>query len=95
MLTIDVPDSDIKILIACEESQTVCTAFRELGYDAYSCDLQEQSGGYPEWHIISDVSEVLNGGEFQTSDSTVHYAPNGWDLIIAHPPCTYLSNAGA
>ena len=95
MLTVDVQNSDVKILIACEESQTVCTAFRELGYEAYSCDLQEQSGGYPEWHIICDVSDIIDGGEFQTSDGVTHYAPNGWDLIIAHPPCTYLSNAGA
>lgn len=70
----------LKILIACEESQTVCKAFRELGNEAYSCDIQECSGGHPEWHIQGDVLPLLN---------------EKWDLIIAHPPCTYLSNAGA
>ena len=69
-----------KILIACDESQTVCKAFRELGYDAYSCDTQECSGGHPEWHIEGDVLQHLD---------------KQWDLIIAHPPCTYMSKAGA
>lgn len=68
----------MKILIACEESQTVCKAFRSLGHEAYSCDIQECSGGYPEWHIKDDVLRHLTG----------------WDLIIAHPPCTYLTVTG-
>lgn len=70
----------MKVLIACEESQRVCTAFRDLGHEAYSCDVQPCSGGHPEWHIQEDVLEVLG---------------RGWDLVIAHPPCTYLSNLGA
>jgi hypothetical protein len=70
----------MKVLIACEESQTVCKAFRALGHEAYSCDIQDCSGGHPEWHIQGDVLEVLN---------------NGWDMIIAFPPCTYLTNAAS
>ena len=70
----------MKILIACEESQTVCKAFRKLGHEAYSCDILPCSGGHPEWHIQGDVLPLLE---------------QHWDLIIAHPPCTYLSNAGA
>ena len=70
----------MKVLVACEESQEVCKAFRELGHEAYSCDIQECSGGHPEWHLKQDVLPLLN---------------EEWDLIIAHPPCTYLSNAGA
>ena len=69
-----------RVLIACEESQTVCKAFRAEGFDAYSCDIQDCSGGHPEWHLKGDVLQHIN---------------QGWDLIIAHPPCTYLSKAGA
>lgn len=71
----------MKVLVACEESQVVCTAFRAKGHEAYSCDIQECSGGHPEWHIIGDALEVLYSQE--------------WDLVIAHPPCTYLSNAAS
>ena len=71
----------LRVLVACEESQAVCKAFRALGHKAFSCDLQDCSGGHPEWHLKMDVLKVLN-------------LPI-WDLIIAHPPCTYLSNAGA
>lgn len=86
----------LQVLVACEESQAVCIAFRELGHEAWSCDLQECSGGHPEWHIMSDVLPILRGGcEFMTQDGMMHLAPDKWDLIIAHPPCTYLSNAGA
>lgn len=86
----------MKILIACEESQRVCTAFRKKGHEAYSCDLQACSGGHPEWHIMQDVIPILNGNcEFETVDRTKHKIEGKWDLIIAHPPCTYLSNAGA
>ena len=82
------------LLVACEESQRVCTAFRERGWNAYSCDLQECSGGHPEWHIQSDVLELINGDcEFNTVDGTHHKIDGEWDLIIAHPPCTYLTNS--
>ena len=84
----------LKILIACEESQRVCTEFRKLGHEVYSADIQEPSGNHPEWHILGDVLRVLNGGEFLTMDGVTHTVDK-WDLIIAHPPCTYLSNAGA
>jgi len=70
----------VKILIACEESQAVCKEFRKLGHEAYSCDILPCSGGHPEWHIQDDVLKHLD---------------EGWDLMIAHPPCTYLSRAGA
>lgn len=86
----------VKVLIACEESQTVCKAFRDRGFEAYSCDIQEPSGGHPEWHIMQDVIPLLNGGRsFKTMDGIEHSIDGKWDLIIAHPPCTYLSNAGA
>ena len=86
----------MKVLIACEESQTVCKAFRERGHEAYSCDILEPSGGHPEWHIMQDVIPILNGRcSFLTMDGIEHSIDCKWDLIIAHPPCTYLSNAGA
>ena len=89
----------MKVLIACEESQRVCTAFRERGHEAYSCDIQEPSGGHPEWHILGDVLRIINprfykefgGIKFQTMDGVQHIVYR-WDMIIAHPPCTYLSN---
>lgn len=84
----------MKVLIACEESQRVCIEFRKLGHEAYSADIQGPSGGHPEWHILGDVVKILNGGEFRTMDGVKH-SVRKWDLIIAHPPCTYLSNAGA
>ena len=70
----------MKILVACEESQRVTIAFRKKGHQAYSCDLLDCSGGHPEWHLKCNIREQL-------------YKP--WDMIIAHPPCTYTSNAGA
>ena len=70
----------MKVLIACEESQAVTKAFRELGHEAYSCDILPASGGHPEWHIQRDVFEVIN---------------EGWDLMVAHPPCTFLAVSGA
>jgi len=83
----------MRVLIACEESQEVCKAFRERGHEAYSCDIQECSGGHPEWHILGDVLPLLNGPcAFTTMDGTKHEILGRWDLIIAHPPCTYLSN---
>ena len=69
----------MKALIACEESQVVCKEFRARGHEAYSADIIDCSGGHPEWHIKGDVLERLN---------------DGWDMMIAHPPCTYLSNVG-
>ena len=70
----------MRVLVACEESQEVCKAFRALGHEAYSCDIQPCSGGHPEWHIQVDALELLK---------------LKWDLIIAHPPCTYLTAASA
>lgn len=84
----------MKVLVACEESQTVCKAFRERGHEAYSCDIQEPSGGHPEWHILGDALKAINGGRIVTMDGKSHDVGK-WDLLIAHPPCTYLSNAGA
>lgn len=74
------PSCRPNILIACEESQVVCSAFREMGYCAYSCDIKQPSGQYPQYHIQCDVRNLLK---------------YDWDLLIAHPPCTYLSTAGA
>lgn len=86
----------MKVLVACEESQRVCISFRERGHEAYSCDLQECSGGHPEWHIMCDALKILRGGcEFVTMDGTRHSIDGRWGLIIAHPPCTYLTNASA
>ena len=70
----------MKVLVACEESQAVTKAFRALGHEAYSCDTQPSSGGHPEWHIMGDVLEQLD---------------KGWDMMIAHPPCNYLSVSGS
>lgn len=84
----------MRVLVACEESQAVCTEFRMKGHEAYSCDIIECSGGHPEWHIRQDVLPLLNGNcEFTTDDGFKHKIDGKWDLIIAHPPCTYLSNA--
>ena len=85
----------MKVLIACEESQAVCVEFRRCGHEAYSCDIQECSGGHPEWHIKGDALKLLGRHLiFKTEDGKAHYIDR-WDLIIAHPPCTYMSNAGA
>ena len=70
----------MRVLVACEESQEVCKAFRARGHEAYSCDIQDCSGGRPEWHIKADALELLK---------------MRWDMIIAFPPCTYMTNAGA
>lgn len=86
----------MKVLIACEESQAVCIAFRELGHEAYSCDIIECSGGHPEWHIQQDVLPLLNGRcTFKTCDGVEHAVLGRWDMIIAFVPCTKTSNAGA
>lgn len=84
----------MKILVACEESQAVCKAFREKGHEAYSCDIMDCSGGHPEWHIKADVLGLLNGFcMFETMDEKLHEI-HKWDMIIAFPPCTYLTNTG-
>jgi hypothetical protein len=70
----------MKVLIACEESQAVTKEFRLLGHEAFSCDILPCTGGHPEWHYQRDVFEVIN---------------EGWDLMIAHPPCTFLAVSGA
>lgn len=86
----------MKILVACEESQAVCIEMRKLGHEAYSADIQEPSGGHPEWHILGDVLPIINGNcEFTTMDGEDHKIDVKWDMLIAHPPCTFLSNAGA
>lgn len=85
----------MNVLIACEESQRVCYAFRSKGHNAFSCDVQKCGGSYPQWHINSDVLPLLNGMcEFHTQDGSIHKIHDKWDLIIAHPPCTHLSASG-
>ena len=86
----------MKVLVACEESQEVCKAFRRLGHEAYSADLQDCSGDHPEWHIKGDVLPLLNGNcQFITVGGVWTYIEGRWDLIIAHPPCTDLTVSGA
>lgn len=84
----------LNILVACEESQQVCKEFRRIGHNAYSCDLKPASGGHPEWHFQADCLEVIanNGGRLQTG-AEVRLAGR-WDVLIAHPPCTYLAVSG-
>jgi hypothetical protein len=83
----------VKVLVACEESQTVCKAFRERGHEAYSCDIQEPSGGHQEWHILGDAMKAIEGGQIVTMDGKAHDVGK-WDLLIAHPPCTHLAVSG-
>jgi len=70
----------MRILVACEESQAVTIELRKLGHEAFSCDIQDCSGGHPEWHIQGDVIEQLD---------------KGWDMMIAFPPCTHLALSGS
>lgn len=85
----------MKVLVACEESQAVCKEFRRLGHEAYSCDLFECSGGHPEWHIMQSVTPLLSGRcSFKTMDGVEHTIPDKWDMILAFPPCTYLTVTG-
>ena len=85
----------MNILLACEESQRVTIEFRRLGHTAFSCDLMSCSGGHPEWHIQGDVLPLINGDcTFTTMDGEVYELNGKWDMIIAFPPCTYLTNAG-
>ncbi|WP_324761488.1 hypothetical protein [Helicobacter cetorum] len=85
----------MKVLVACEESQTVTKELRALGHDAYSCDLLPCSGGHPEWHFQCDVFKIIEkkGGLLQNGDEVNDNLE--WDLMIAHPPCTFLSVSGA
>ena len=98
----------MKVLVACEESQRVCSAFRARGHEAYSCDIIDCSGDHPEWHIKGDVLPILSPPKdviltsypptylpivFKTMDGQEHQVDR-WDLIIAHPPCTYLTVTG-
>ena len=86
----------MKVLVACEESQIVCTEFRKLGHEAYSCDIEPCSGGHPEWHIQDDVLPLLNGNcDFKTVNGDIHHLKGKWDMIIAFPPCTHLAVSGA
>lgn len=83
----------MKVLVACECSQTVCVEFRKLGVECYSCDIEKEYGNHPEWHIQGDVLKVLHGDcEFTTNDGKRHYIGK-WDLVVAHPPCTYFCMA--
>lgn len=86
----------MKILVACEESQAVTIELRKLGHEAYSCDIIEESGGHPEWHIRHDVLPLITGEpcDFTTEDGVVHHMDDKWDMIIAFPPCTYLTVTG-
>ena len=86
----------MNVLIACEESQRVCIAFREKGHNAFSCDILPCSGGHPEWHICGAVLPLLNGNcDFYTMNDEFHIIDGKWDLIIAFPPCTHLAVSGA
>lgn len=86
----------MKMLVACEESQAVTKELRALGHEAYSCDIIDQSGGRPEWHIMQDVLPLLNGRcSFTTTDGSRHVVAGKWDMIIAFPPCTHLAVSGA
>ncbi len=86
----------MKVLVACQESQRVCKAFRQMGHQAYSCDVLDTSGDRLDWHIKQDVTPLLNGGCcFTTCDGVEHRIEGRWDMIIGFPPCTYMSNAGA
>lgn len=87
---------NMKVLVACEESQRVCAAFRERGHECYSCDILECSGNHPEWHIVADVIPLLPGNcEFKTCDGVTHTIRGKWDMILAFPPCTHLAVSGA
>lgn len=85
----------MRILVACEESQAVTKELRKLGHEAYSCDIEDCSGGENGWHIKSDVLPLLNGNcSFKTCDNVKHVINGAWDMIIAFPPCTHLCNTG-
>ena len=83
------------ILIACEESQRVCIEFRKLGFNAYSCDILPCSGGHPEWHFQQDVLEIIKNRGGLLQNGKKEFIKGNWDLMVAHPPCTYLAVSGA
>ena len=85
----------LNVLIACEESQAVCKAFRKLGHNAYSCDLLDCSGGHPEWHFNHDVTKVLDKTDLVLQNGKKAVIKGDWDLMIGHPPCTFLAVSGA
>lgn len=85
----------LNILVACEESQAVCKAFRTLGHNAFSCDLLKCSGGHPEWHFDHDVTQVLDKTNLVLENGEVAHIDGDWDIMIGHPPCTYLAVSGA
>lgn len=85
----------LNILIACEESQAVCTAFRKLGHKAFSCDILPCSGGHPEWHFCHDIATVLDKSDLTLENGAKAQINGNWDLMVAHPPCTYLAVSGA
>lgn len=85
----------MRIFVPCEESQAVTIELRKLGHEAFSCDIIECSGGHPEWHIKADALPLLNGNcTFTTCDGETHTIDGKWDMIIAFPPCTYLTVTG-
>jgi hypothetical protein len=85
----------MKILLGCEESQAVCIEFRKLGFDAFSCDIQECSGGHPEWHFNEDIFKVIAGGGYLQTESKEMVFIDKWDMIVCFPPCTHLAVSGA
>lgn len=86
----------MRVLCACEESQAVAIAMRRLGHEAYSCDIEPCTGGHPEWHIQADVLPLINGNcTFMDSQGGQHEISGQWDMLIAFPPCTYMTNASA
>lgn len=85
----------LNILVACEESQAVTFELRKLGHNAYSCDLLPCSGGHPEWHFNVDVFEIINGKGGVLQNGSKKVLKTNWDIMIAHPPCTYLAVSGA
>ena len=85
-----------RVLIACEQSQVVCSAFRRLGYEAFSNDIENCYGGHPEWHIIGDAQHVVKGhAAFNLQSGGTLLVDGSWDLLIAHPPCTMLTHCSA
>lgn len=85
----------LNVLVACEESQRVCTEFRKLGHNAYSCDLLPCSGGHPEWHFKCDVLEIIENKGGTLENGEIAFIDGDWDIMIAHPPCTFLAVSGA
>ncbi len=86
----------MRVLVACEESQRVCSELRRMGHEAYSCDVEPCSGGHPEWHIEADVLPLLEGHcSFWTADGAGHRIGGTWDMVLAFPPCTHLAVSGA